>query len=884
MDERFGAFIMADPLFFDVLHAKQTGESSDWVPDRPLPGGWEIRHQDDWMVLDNGDQPGPLQGWKIHVSACLDNAYRVLEKVWDYCVPQNITFKYLRSRHALLARVGKYAPRGYSGKFITIYPADDVQCERILRELAEILDGEPGPYILSDLRWGSGPLFVRYGAFRNRSIVSPAGEIVGAIEDGDGNLVADRRGPVFHVPSWVTLPEFLIPHWEARNSTGLVDLPYTVNRALHFSNGGGIYVAEETGTGTEVVLKEGRPHAGIDANGLDAVERVEREGRTLQALAGIPGIPEFYGLYTVGEHRFLAMEFIDGRPLNREIAQRCPLIRLDATPADFAAYAQWAVHVYEQVEAIVHGVHDRGYVYGDLHLFNVMVREDETAGLLDFEVAAPVAEMVRPGLGNQGFTAPRGVTGFGLDEYALACLRLALFLPMTSLLWLSRAKAAHYAVIIKEHFPTVPAEFLRKALDVITPADVAPLPPVRMDADPVAWPALREKLARAIVASATPERDDRLFPGDFRQFTPGGGINLVHGAAGVLYALSVTGADRHPRFEDWLLAKARKPEHGTPPGLYDGLHGVAFTLDHLGYAREALDLLDIALSENWRTLGSELYSGLAGVGLNLLHFAGRTGEVALRRAGLAAAELVAQRLGEVDSVPDISGGPDRPQAGLMRGPSGMALLLMRAYDETGDSAFLDQAAVALRQDLRRCVTRTDGVLEVNEGWRTMPYLDVGSVGIGLALDEYLRRRDDDEFRTASAGVLRAAQSTLYILPGLFPGRAGILYYLAGRTPSPVTDPLVAKQIRGLAWHALPYADGLAFPGVSLLRLSMDLSTGTAGILLAVGAALHEGPITAPLLPSAQGSAAAESDAEPDAEPDAERPALSEAPAPAGVGL
>jgi hypothetical protein len=315
----------------------------------------------------------------------------------------------------------------------------------------------------------------------------------------------------------------------------------------------------------------------------------------------------------------------------------------------------------------------------------------------------------------------------------------------------------------------------------------------------------------------------------------------------VLYALSAAGAGRYPQFEEWLLDKAGRPEPGTPPGLYDGMHGVAYSLGHLGYTQRALDLLDVALSENWETLDSGLYGGLAGIGLNLLHFADSTGEPGLRQAGLRAAELVAQRLGEVDSVPEISGGKDRPLAGLMRGSSGAALLLIRAFDDTGDMSFLDHAAVALRQDLRRCITRADGALEVNEGWRTMPYLDVGSVGIGFVLDEFLRRRHDEQFAEASTAAVRAAQSTLYILPGLFSGRAGILHYLAGRSPSPTADPLVAKQIRGLAWHALPYGGGTAFPGVALMRLSMDLSTGTAGVLLALGAALHTGAVAAPLL-------------------------------------
>jgi len=52
---------------------------------------------------------------------------------------------------------------------------------------------------------------------------------------------------------------------------------------------------------------------------------------------------------------------------------------------------------------------------------------------------------------------------------------------------------------------------------------------------------------------------------------------------------------------------------------------------------------------------------------------------------------------------------------------------------------------------------------------------------------------------------------------------------------------------GLAWHALPYAGGVAFPGTGLLRLSMDLATGTAGVLLALGAALHDQSVHLPLL-------------------------------------
>ena len=62
-----------------------------------------------------------------------------------------------------------------------------------------------------------------------------------AIEDPDGTLVPDQRDPVFHVPSWVTVPDFLAPHLAARNATTTTDLPYDIQDVLHFSNGGGLY-------------------------------------------------------------------------------------------------------------------------------------------------------------------------------------------------------------------------------------------------------------------------------------------------------------------------------------------------------------------------------------------------------------------------------------------------------------------------------------------------------------------------------------------------------------------------------------------------------------------------------------------------------------------
>ena len=179
------------------------------------------------------------------------------------------------------------------------------------------------------------------------------------------------------------------------------------------------------------------------------------------------------------------------------------------------------------------------------------------------------------------------------------------------------------------------------------------------------------------------------------------------------------------------------------------------------------------------------------------------------------------------------------RAGLLRGPSGPALLFIRMFERTGDPGYLDLAAAALSADLDRCVLDRKGALKVDEGWRLMPYLDGGSAGIGLVIDDFLAHRRDARFEQAAEGIRTAACSTYFAQPGLFRGRAGMLLYLS-RAAAPdhaADDPRVAAHVRRLAWHAISYRGGTAFPGETLFRLSMDLATGTAGVLLGLAMAL-----------------------------------------------
>src|SRR5690606_35205149 len=124
--------------------------------------------------------------------------------------------------------------------------------------------------------------------------------------------------------------------------------------------------------------------------------------------------------------------------------------------------------------------------------------------------------------------------------------------------------------------------------------------------------------------------------------------------------------------------------------------------------------------------------------------------------------------------------------------------------------------------------------------------EVGGAGIALVADQVLAHRADPRLSEALPALARGAEPEFVIEPHLFAGRAGLLATpasLRGRrrgaegTVGEGIDPAVARHLARLHWHAMSYRGHIAFPGEQLRRLSMDLATGSAGILLALSAAL-----------------------------------------------
>ncbi|MBB5084195.1 class III lanthionine synthetase LanKC [Nonomuraea endophytica] len=804
------AYCQADPLFFEPPWRIADGPGRFAAARRDLPEGWRRGEKELWVVLRPPGPELPEQGWKIHVSATAGDAERVCDLVVEHCLARGIAVKFLRGAAAVRLLNSKYAERGSSGKLLTLYPADDDELSRVLPELEELLRGFAGPYVLTDLRYGEAPVYVRYGAFRPMTYVDADGETVYAIRDPSGALVPDDRSPAFTVPEWVRVPEVLAGSLARRGQGGAQDFPYQIERPLHFSNGGGVYLARDKESGGYVVLSEARPHAGLDRDGTDAVARLAREREVLKRLDGLDCVPRVLDHLVIWEHHFMVEEYIEGKTLMEEVFDRYPLAGPDPTPEEAAAYTRWAVDVLAKVDQALMAVHSRGVRFTDLHPGNVIVRTDGRVALIDFEIACDLADPHRPGLAAPGFAAPVGLSGREADQYVLNCLRQWVFLPISPLQDRDRVKLSSLTSVITEHFPVPPGFGPRMLRGFGLSAGMDER--AGMFDDP-SWPEISDSITAGILASATPDRRDRLYPGDPRQFVSGG-HTVAHGAAGVLWALRSVGSPVPEEHVDWLVAATRAAP--ARPGLLDGLHGVAVVLDELGRGEEAARTLARARAAEPGCVAPGLHGGLAGVGLSLLHF-GQT------EAAVAVGERVAAAAGSCE------------RGGLQHGLAGIAHFFLRLHETTGDERHLDQALHALRRAVERGQVLPDGGFQLLEDNRYHAYLGTGGSGLALVLSQYLARREEPGFAEVIDGARRSCRAPFIRHPFLFMGRAGTIAALhhLGR---PDDRPVIHDHVRRLAWHALSYRGHLAFPGNQLLRLSMDLATGTAGVLAALGVA------------------------------------------------
>nr|WSZ19200.1 class III lanthionine synthetase LanKC [Streptomyces canus] len=775
-----------------------------------LPNGWNRRHRGIWTHLLREDATTVEQGWKIHVSCTPKHYHFTLKSVWNICRTLNVNWKFVSHPKIHQVMNGKAAPREYSGKAVTIYPKNDDQLRDLLIQLEVALADVEGPYILSDIRWRGTPIFLRYGAFKEMWCTDTHGRRVLALKDDAGNLVPDIRAPIFTPPEWLDIPAWLKEGtgFERKESAAPLLHDYKVHHALHYSNSGGVYLAEDE-NGVNVVIKEARPHVAFDAHGRDAIARLHHEEKMLRELSDHAWAPNVREAFSEWEHHFLVLEYIDGHSLDEIIKRESPIVRPNATAEKCDAYFSVLQPVLCELERIIKELHAAGYSFGDLTPKNVMVDLGYKVKLIDFETVEPLTSFAARDMRTRGFVAHHYTTPREDDWYAFASCQLWAYAPYNHLTAFNHDVLIKAVDFISEWFDISPGqlELIRSRLK-ISPREKAQSAHVeRYKGSP--------SLISGILHAATPRDLTRLYPGDPNSLDRSGGIGLAHGASGVILALAAVGTAPPDEHVEWLHNAVRRAPRETSLGLYSGLAGAGLALFRL--ADSLYETVIDRILDSPRYDEFDLYSGQIG----LIHLLIEVGEV---RKGLELAEKLKD---------ELSDSRTNAPAGLMHGYSGAAVLFSRCHRLTKDDHWRDACIEMIDRALAKAEGNRHSLTSV-AGQATFPSLEDGTSGLIIALLSGWKWMPDDRQSALLEKYVGDIGMPFVAEGGVFRGFAGIAYTLAqaGRfIPRLLTTDEAFLQTASHYAGSIGGSDGdFALVGRYSLRLSTDLATGSAGII------------------------------------------------------
>lgn len=325
----------------------------------------------------------PKQGWKIHISSSLTSSIEILRIVVKILDNYDCYFKVIGDPKLHQLILQKTYNRKESGKFITIYPKDNDSFLHIIEKLYEMLKDYDGQYILTDRRYKDcSCIYYRYGAYKDIFYLNQYGDKVHCIEDPDGNLIEDKRYIPYKKPSFI---EEILDIKDSNEKSILLS-KYKILKVLHMSNSGGIYLAKDLKNNL-VVIKEARKNCSQinESSKIDAQTLLEMEYENLKKFVQYNISPKPIELLKDWENEYLVEEYIDGVTVLDFVKKNNPAYHGSSKADDFIHYFKEINRIIIYVLKGLEIIYKEGEDYSDLSMDNVMITKDHSIKLLDFE-------------------------------------------------------------------------------------------------------------------------------------------------------------------------------------------------------------------------------------------------------------------------------------------------------------------------------------------------------------------------------------------------------------------------------------------------------------------------------------------------------------------
>lgn len=355
-----------------------------------------------WKFSREATPVDPAQGWKLHISATVLSAGKVLAVVGPLLKSRSVLFKGPASLdHLSKLNSGLYYGYTQVGKCLTVYPRSEREAIAIAKKTLELTRDIPAPAVPFDLKFG-GCVYYRYGAFRRHHDLQDSAGNALPILTPDGTPTPDDRKSPAAKPEWIKDP--FLKHIESSAKTEApAPSTFRVVRALGQRGKGGVYLGLDFSLPAPrlCVLKEGRRAGESSWDGWDGYSRVKHEERVLTALANKDAeVPRVFTAFEVENSLYVAMEFIEGKSLQDLIAnleKRMPVSRV--------------VEFGRQISELLHRLHSAGWVWRDCKPSNLIITHTKRLRPIDFEGAWPIDQPNPPLWASQTYAAPEVKAG-----------------------------------------------------------------------------------------------------------------------------------------------------------------------------------------------------------------------------------------------------------------------------------------------------------------------------------------------------------------------------------------------------------------------------------------------------------------------------------------
>jgi len=323
------------------------------------------------------------------------------------------------------------------------------------------------------------------------------------------------------------------------------------------------------------------------------------------------------------------------------------------------------------------------------------------------------------------------------------------------------------------------------------------------------------------------------------------------GILGVLYSLNRIdiGEKINRNIIDAIVRKFmiefyRKP-YDFSSGLYVGLSGIVVCLLELDYIDEAKVVAEKIIEK--KATMYDLTYGLAGRIIAFLKLYKKTdNSIYLNLSEAYANEIMENAIVNNNHIYWLDE-ENNTYTGMTRGSSGIALVFLYLYKETGKIQYLEDGIKALESDLSNLKINELGSICFNS-WPDgeekeiySPYIHNGIAGLGCVLIRYYVETKNKEYLEIINEIIKACDYTATLFCGYLRGMSGIITFLQDcivYLNSQNARIILNNMCETLSLFKISKDNIHGYAGDDLYRISHDLFTGSSGVILALNRTIH----------------------------------------------